>query len=62
MPTTENQQPEQPEMFAADFLPGARAGLGRRSPPTAQDQRQRGIDQMIGHRMQHGREHHGDEG
>ena len=59
----ENQKPEQqPQMFAADFLPGAGAELRAGDAADHQDQRQHGVDQMIGDRMQQGGEHHGDQG
>ena len=46
-------------MFAADLLAGAGAELGAGHAADHQDQRQHGIDQMVGRRMQQGGEHHG---
>ena len=58
----EHQQAEQqPQMFAADLLAGAGAELRAGDAADHQDQRQHGVDQMIGDRMQHGGEHHGDQ-
>src|SRR5215208_136334 len=48
-------------MFAADLLPGAGAELRAGYATDHQDQRQHGVDQMVGHRVQHGGEHHGDQ-
>ena len=49
-------------MFAADFLAGAGAELRAGDAADHQDQRQHGIDQMVGGRVQDGCEHHGDQG
>ena len=43
-------------------MPGARAELGAGHAADHQDQRQHSVDQMIGHRMQHGGEHHRHQG
>ena len=46
-------------MFAADLLAGAGAELRAGHAAHHQDQRQHGVHQMVGDRVQHGGEHHG---
>src|SRR6202451_4788323 len=48
-------------MFAADLLTGPRAELRAGHSAGHQDQGQYRVDQMVGDRMQHGSEHHGDQ-
>ena len=40
-------------------LAGMRTELGSRSPSSHQNQRQHGVDQVVGRRMQHRRRDHG---